>query len=451
VRNRNVLSPVTFERTPSPGPAARDHPLPEEGEGQTCELSKRLCINKSRTHCHVPHYPANRFRFLGLAWLGVTLTWHSACSPSTPADSRACGTAQAATGSGTVPVGVVTAQRKDLTRTITLPGTLVAFSEVTLYGKVAGYVKSIRVDKGDTVRRGQTLALLEAPEMVKEVDQAEASFREARARLDRAKAEANLQAATYKRYGEVHAKDPDAISNQELDEFRSRSEVADAEVKLAEARVETARANHARLVVLNEYASINSPFSGVVTARYVDPGALIQAATSSTQGQPIVTVQDLDTIRVYVSVPEIDVPFVHIGTPASLTTAAYPGKVFKAAVTRFTEALDPSTRTMKTEIDVRNPQHILRPGMYADVTLEIEKLPDVLVIPDSALAVEGSKKFVWVVRDGTAHRVQVETGLDDGNQLEVRSGLEGGEQVVVAGKDGLAEGKAVQASTASSR
>ena len=451
MRNRNVLSPVTFERTPSPGPAARDHPLPEEGEGQTCELSKRLCINKSRTHCHVPHYPANRFRFLGLAWLGVTLTWHSACSPYTPADSRACGTAQAATGSGTVPVGVVTAQRKDLTRTITLPGTLVAFSEATLYGKVAGYVKSVPVDKGDKVRGGQILALLEAPEMVKEVDQAEASFREARARLDRAKAEANLQAATYKRYGEVHAKDPDAISNQELDEFRSRSEVADAEVKLAEARVETARANHARLVVLNEYASINSPFSGVVTARYVDPGALIQAATSSTQGQPIVTVQDLDTIRVYVSVPEIDVPFVHIGTPASLTTAAYPGKVFKAAVTRFTEALDPSTRTMKTEIDVRNPQHILRPGMYADVTLEIEKLPDVLVIPDSALAVEGSKKFVWVVRDGTAHRVQVETGLDDGNQLEVRSGLKGGEQVVVAGKDGLAEGKAVQASSASGR
>ena len=408
-------------------------------------------LNKTVRDGHPPHHKKNGCRSLVVTLLGLTLPWYCACSPSTPADSRACGTAQAAARSGTIPVGVVTAQRKDLTRTITLAGTLVAFSEATLYGKVAGYVKSIHVDKGDTVRRGQTLALLEAPEMVKEVDQAEASFREARARLDRAKAEANLQAATYKRYGEVHAKDPDAISNQELDEFRSRSEVADAEVKLAEARVETARANHARLVVLNEYASINSPFSGVVTARYVDPGALIQAATSSTQGQPIVTVQDLDTIRVYVSVPEIDVPFVHIGTPASLTTAAYPGKVFKAAVTRFTEALDPSTRTMKTEIDVRNPQHILRPGMYADVTLEIEKLPDVLVIPDSALAVEGSKKFVWVVRDGTAHRVQVETGLDDGNQLEVRSGLKGGEQVVVAGKDGLAEGKAVQASSASGR
>jgi RND family efflux transporter MFP subunit len=309
---------------------------------------------------------------------------------------------------------------------------------------VAGYVKSISVDKGDTVRRGQTLALLEAPEMVKEVDQAEASFREALARLDRAKAEANLQAATYKRYSEVHAKDPDAISNQELDEFRSKSEVADAEVKLAEARVETARANHERLVALNEYACITSPFSGVVTARYVDPGALIQAATSSTQGQPVVTVQNLDTIRVYVSVPEIDVPFVHIGTPASLTTAAYPRRVFKASVTRFAEALDPSTRTMKTEIDVGNRQHVLRPGMYADLTLEIETLSDALVVPDAALAVEGSKKSVWVVRDGTSHRVQVETGLDDGAQTEIRSGLSGSEQVVVTGKEGLTESRPVQ-------
>jgi len=404
--------------------------------------------NKTVRDGHPPHRKKNGCRSLAVTLLGLTLPWHCACSHSTPADPQA---AQAAARLGVIPVGVVTAQRKDLTRTITLPGTLVAFNEATLYGKVAGYVKSIGVDKGDTVRRGQTLALLEAPEMVKEVDQAEASFREALARLNRAKAEADLQAATYKRYSEVHAKDPDAISNQELDEFRSKAEVADAEVKLAEARVETARANHGRLVALNEYASITAPFSGVVTGRYVDPGALIQAATSSTQGQPVVTVQDLDTIRVYVSVPEVDVPLVHAGTPASLATAAYPGKVFKAAVTRFAEALDPSTRTMKTEIDVRNPQRILRPGMYADVTLEIEALANVLVIPDSALVVEGAKKFVWVVRDGTAHRVQVETGLDDGNQLEVRSGLKGGEQVVVAGKDGLAEGKAVQASSASGR
>ncbi len=376
--------------------------------------------------------------------LGGALVCFPACSHSTQGNPQA---PPGQAGSAKSPVGVVTAERKDVVRKIILPGTLVAVNEATLYGKVAGYVKSIRVDKGDSVRRGQTLAVLEAPEMEKEVDQAQASHREALARLNRAKAEADLQAATYMRYREVHDKDPDAISNQELDEYRSKSEVANAEVKLAEARVETARANQERLVALNQYASITAPFSGIVTARYVDLGALIQAATSSIQGQPIVTVQDLDAIRVYVSAPEIDVPFIHSGTRASLTTAAYPGKLFRAAVSRIAEALDPSSRTMKTEIDFRNPQHILRPGMYGDVTLEIEKLPNALVIPDVALVVEGSKKFIWVVRDGTAHRVQVEIGLDDGTQVEIRSGLSAGEQLVVAGKEGLAEGKLVRASS----
>lgn len=373
---------------------------------------------------------------------GAVLVCFLACSHSTDPGPQA---APARASSAKVSVSVVTAERRDLVRKITLPGTLVALNEATLYGKVAGYVKSIRVDKGDSVHRGQTVAVLEAPEMVKEVDQAQAGYREALASLGRAQAEADLQTATYKRYGEVHRKDPDAIANQELDEYRSKSEVAAAEVKLAEARVETARANHERLVALNQYTFITAPFSGVVTARYVDPGALIQAATSSIQGQPIVTVQDLDTIRVYASVPEIDVPFIHVGTPASLTTAAYPGRSFKAAVTRFAEALDPSTRTMKTEIDVRNPQHVLRPGMYADVTLVIETLRNVLIILDSALAVEGSRKFVWVVRDGLARKVQVGTGLDDGTQTEIRSGLTGGELLVVAGKDGLTEGNPVQA------
>src|SRR5207237_58773 len=230
--------------------------------------------------------------------LGALLACCSACSYSKRADP------QAAPGLSKAPVGVVTAERRELVRKIALPGTLVAFNEATLYGKVAGYVKSIRVDKGDSVRRGQTVAVLEAPEMVKEVDQAQAGYREALASLNRAKAEADLQAATYKRYGEVHRKDPDAIANQELDEYRSKSEVGEAEVKLAEAKVETAKANHDRLAALNQYASITAPFNGVITARYVDPGALIQAATSSLQGQPTVTVQDLDIIRVYVSVPE---------------------------------------------------------------------------------------------------------------------------------------------------
>ncbi len=321
-----------------------------------------------------------------------------------------------------------------------------AFNEATLYGKVAGYLGSISVDKGDRVHRGQTLALLEVPEMVKEIDQAEAASQEALANLNRSRAEAELRRATYRRYSEVHSKDPDAISDQELDEYHNKFEVAESEVKLAEAKVASARANHDRLVALHQYASITAPFSGVVTARFVDPGALIQAATSSMQGQPIVTLQALDSIRVYVSVPEIDVPLIRIGTAVSLTTAAYARKIFQASVTRFAEALDPATRTMKTEIDIPNPQHLLRPGMYAQVMLEVERRPGAVVVPATALIIEGSRKLVYVAREGAAHRVEVETGLDDGTEVEVRSGLTGGEQVIGAGKENLAEGQPIEAS-----
>ncbi len=325
-----------------------------------------------------------------------------------------------------------------------------AFNEATLYGKVAGYLRSISVDKGDKVRAGQTLAVIEVPEMAKEVEQAEAACQEALANLKKAKAQLELQTVTYQRYVDVHDRDPEAISKQEIDEWRNKYELAKAEVQLAEAKVTTARANRDRLMTLDRYSRIAAPFRGVVTARFVDPGALIQAATSSVQAQPIVTIQTLDTLRTYVSVPEVEVPKIHKGNEMTLTTAAYPGKVFKGSVTRFAEALDPATRTMKTEIDISNPQGLLRPGMYADVMLVLEKRPNAVVIPDTALETEGDRKFAYIVRDGTAHRVAVETGLDDGTNVEILAGLIDGESVIVTGKEGLAEGKPVEPSPLSS-
>ncbi|MDE3180963.1 MAG: efflux RND transporter periplasmic adaptor subunit [Acidobacteriota bacterium] len=374
--------------------------------------------------------------------LGIAVILLAACAHRADPQSARAKAAQAK-----IPVGVVTVVRRNIDREIALPGTLVAFYQATLYGKVAGYLRSITVDKGDAVYKGQTLAVLEVPEMVDEVDEARAAYQEALANLNQARAEAELQAVTYQRFSEVHRKDPDAVAKQELDQYRSKFDVAEAEIKLAEAKVATARANLNRLIALHQYADITAPFTGIITARFVDPGALIQAATSSNQGQPIVTLQDLGTIRAYVSVPEVNVPFIHVGAPASLTTAAYPGRVFRAAVTRFADALDPATRTMKTEIDVRNPRHALRPGMYADVTLVLEKVRGAMVIPDSALVIEGSQKFVWLARDGFAHGVEVETGLDNGTDVEIRAGLRAGEQVIVTGKDSVTEGSALEMSS----
>lgn len=368
------------------------------------------------------------------------------CSRPTSADSKA----QTQGHQTATRVGVIQAQRKELVRKINLPGTLVAASEATLYGKVAGYLRSISVDKGDRVRAGQTLAVIEVPEMTKEVEQADAVYNEAIANLEKAKTQMELQAATYQRYRDVQSKEPGAVSQQEVDESRAKYQAAKSEVQLAEAKVGTARASRERLVALERYSRILAPFSGVITARFVDPGALIQAATSSAQAQPVVTIQNLDTLRTYVNVPELEVPKIHKGNEATLTMSAYPGRVFTGSVTRFAEALDPATRTMKTEIDIPNPQHVLRPGMYVDVTLELEKHPKALVIPDSALVIEGERKFAWVVRNGTAHHVPLETELDDGWNVEIVRGLDSGESVIVAGKDGLSEGKPVQPSPLSS-
>jgi len=401
-------------------------------------VSDRTCVN-----CKLPFLRPRARAAATLAVLFAGLLSFSACSNGTRANSEA---SNSGTDGSKLAVGVVTAQQKDLARKITLPGTLVALNEATIYGKVAGYLRSIRVDKGDRVRRGEVLAVLEVPEMVKEVDQAQAAYQQALADLSRAKAEAELQAATFERYQEVHSKDPDAISKQELDQYRSKNDVAEADVELAKAKVSTAHANVGRLDALRQYAEITAPFSGIVTARSVDTGALIQAGTSSQKGQPVVTLQDMDTLRIYVSVPEVDVPFIRAGTPATMTTAAYPGKVFKASVTRFTEALDPATRTMKTEIDMRNRDHTLRPGMYANVTLDIQTVHNAIVIPDSALVMQGIRTFVWVVRHGTAHKVQVGTGLDNGAEVQIRSGVSEGQQVIIEGIGGLTEGNAVEVS-----
>lgn len=382
-------------------------------------------------------------RALAATLLGAAVACFSSCSGSTHADSQS---GPSPSGQVRPRVGVVKPERKDLTRKIDLPGTLAAFNEATLYGKVAGYLRAIPVDKGDRVRTGQMLATIEVPEMAKEVEQAEALLKEAVATLNRSKAELELQRTTYERYRDVQSRDPEAISKQEIDEWRNKFELAKAEVELAEAKISTARANRDRFLALDRYSRITAPFSGVVTARFVDPGALIQAATSSVQAQPIVTIQDFHILRTYINIPEVDVAMIRRGSKATLTTAAYPGKVFEASVTRFSEALDPASRTMKTEMDIPNPLSVLRPGMYVDVTLELESHPLALVIPDAALVVEDNRKYIYVVREGAAHRVALETGLDDGNQVEVLSGLKGDEQVIVTGKEGLAEGKPIEPS-----
>ncbi len=327
-----------------------------------------------------------------------------------------------------VTVTVIRPARRTLTRSLKVPGSIEAFQEATLYAKTAGYLSRITVDRGDRVGRGQVLAEISVPEMAGERDVAGARLREAEAAL-------GLKKVTAERTREVYAVEAGAVTRQQVDQ-------AEAELAAAESNVARLRAELARLETLLDYATIRAPFDGIVTDRFVDPGAMIQLATSSAQA-PIVTLMNMDTVRVFVDVPEPDVPFVSRTTPAHLTVEVLPGEDFRGTVTRYATALDPKTRTMKTEIDLRNSQHRLRPGMFAAVVLELGRRENALTLPAAALLVEKDTSYVFTVVDGAARRTSVKTGFSDGIVVEVLEGLNGSESVILAGRGLVTDGMRV--------
>jgi RND family efflux transporter MFP subunit len=300
-------------------------------------------------------------------------------------------------------------------RTLTLPGEVHAWKQATLYAKVSGYVKRMTVDKGDRVKEGQLLATLESPE----TDQAVLS----------AKAALATKRLVAERYKQLAPKG--IISQQELDTASGDLAVAEAEL--------------ARTAALEGYEAIRAPFDGVVTARFVDPGALLPAATGSTSSaQPLVEVTDMSRVRIYVYLGQGDAPFVKEGTPAKLDTEAHPGQSIDAMVTRITRELDEKTRTMLTEIDVDNQSTWVYPGLYVHVSMKLDT-PPALAIPADAVFLRDGKPVVAVVDGGKARFTPIETGDDDGKVVRVLSGLKEGDLVALHVGDEVSDGSPVQA------
>jgi len=209
------------------------------------------------------------------------------------------------------------------------------------------------------------------------------------------------------------------------------------------AHLDKARAELGKLQVLAEFAKVRAPFDGVVTERFVDPGALIQAGANSL-GSPVVSLAKIDQVRVYVFVPEVDVSQVIRGLAAKVRLDGFPGRVFAGKVTRFADALDPQSRTMKTEIDLPNSDHRILPGMFGTVTLELRTDLNALFLPDQAVR-QGSdgNKFVYTVENDRLRKMEITTGQDDGKMTQV-FGLRGAEAVVLSGGDNLQEGTSVK-------
>ena len=325
------------------------------------------------------------------------------------------------TSAGAPQVQVLKVQRRNMSQTLSLPANISPWYQATLYGKVSGYVKWIGFDKGDAVKQGQLLAVIDAPEVEDQYRQAEADYKIKKITADRL-------------YG-VWKENHDVIAKQDVD--------------VAQAAAEAAKHLRDNRRTLLEYTKVYAPFDGVITARFADPGALIQAATgSATQAVPLFTVMDLETLRIYVNVPQESSLMAKPGVSATLAVRELPGEEFKAAITRTTEALDPATRTLLVEIDLPNKEHKLQPGMFVNAVLHLQQHPNALVIPPAAIvtAQNGNTKAVYVHDQGQVRLVPIKTGIDDGVWLEVVEGLNGGEEIVVVGKGGLTDGQAVKAS-----
>jgi RND family efflux transporter MFP subunit len=314
-----------------------------------------------------------------------------------------------------------------MVRSIVLPGDLIGFTEAMLHAKISGYLERISVDKGDQVKKGQVLAVLEVPEL--------------RQKLKRAQASLTVRRLTYERLHAVWQEDPRVVAREDVD-------VAHGEFRQAEAEVE-------ELTALVGYTNIIAPFDGVITARYVDPGALVPAAgqigsmgaggTATVRGpSPVMAIANIDILRVYVYVPEAETGRIKVGMPAALRLQAFPEREFAGTVARFAKALDLSTRTMLAEVDIENPRHELYPGMYAEVTLELERRPQTLKLPATALGKSANGSFVYTVQGDRIKKVAVQAGFTDGAVVEIASGLTGDEQVVRHVSSDLSDGELVQ-------
>jgi membrane fusion protein (multidrug efflux system) len=309
------------------------------------------------------------------------------------------------------------AVRGDVVRYVSLPGTVKANRQVTLYSKVPGYLKSLSVDKGDAVQAGQLLGEIEVPELL--------------ADLAKQTAELSVAETAHRRINDARAKSPDLITPALFDE--------------AAGRVEIARASLERTQTLLGFSHIAAPFAGIVTARYADPGAFIPAAASGSTAQSaaVVTLMDFATVRVHVAVPEMEAPLVAVGEPVKFSLESLPGKTFEAKISRFGYALDPATKTTLVEADFANASLLLRPGMYATVRVGVDKHSGVITLPTEALVMEKTAAFVFKTVDGRAKKTAIKPGFNDGAHFEVAEGLAENDLVLIAGKTALTDGQLV--------
>jgi multidrug efflux pump subunit AcrA (membrane-fusion protein) len=380
------------------------------------------------------------------------------------------------TGVPTVTVVKVVKAPQDVE--LSLPGSISAVAEASIYARAAGYVQKRMVDLGDRVTAGQTMAELDTPELDQQVAQlraalaqAQQQLTQARASLVQAEAQRDLAKVTFERYDNLLRKG--AVARQDTDTqesaFKTSAALVDAQqanIRAAEENVRVSEAGLERIVTLQDYKHVKTPVTGVVTVRNIDTGYLISttgagqgntpldipgAQSQTTGGNEMFRVAQIGTLRILISVPQASSTGINVGMPARVVVNEFPGRSFAGKVTRTSGSLDPNSRTLLTQIDVPNQDGKLIPGMYATVYLQIHRdVPPLLVPGDSIIAGPGGMQvgiLLEVPEKQGAQRIHLQTvqpGRDYGAQTEIIGGLNGSETVVVNPGDDVREGNLVK-------
>lgn len=363
-------------------------------------------------------------------------------------------------------VVVTPVTRRNMDNKLAIAAEFHPFQEIDVDAKVAGYVKSILVDVGDHVHQGQILAILEIPELEDQIRQDQAVVAMAQQGINQARAEVQRDESAYTaahlqymRLAGVMKTQPDLVAQQDVDNAQAKDQGADAEVAAskanqgaAESRLSVAKANEEKTATLFAYARIIAPFTGVITRRYADTGAMLPAGTSSSKQElPLVRLSQNDLLRLEIPVPEEDVPKVQLNTPVDVYVKALQ-EHFQGKVARFADSLDMSTRSMLTEVDVPNPEYKLVPGMYADVSVTLDRRAGATAAPIQALYAEGDTFVAFVVNGlNRVEKRPLTIGIRTGDAAEILTGLQAGERVAISHLDQLHNGELVQPRTVEDR
>ena len=343
-----------------------------------------------------------------------------------------------------VTVGIAPPIRADIDIRLAYTADISPYQVVNIFSRVDGYIATLHVDKGDFVKTNQLLVEIDHTDYHHAVNQAKANLSAAKAKVAQQDAVLRNAKLTFDRM-QTLIKDQ-FVSQQDLDNAQVNLDAARAAQDSLQAQVnqmEVALAQSERNLT---YSYIRAPFAGYVAERNLDTGAYVSSATASTStmSRGIMSLHDINTVRVLIEVVERDIPLVQVGQKAELRAEAYPDHAFEGTVTRIVQALNRATRTMTVEVDLPNGDRRLKGGMFARVEVLVGTHRQALQIPIDAVSRLEETQYVYVVRDGKARRVEVEVGARSGNRIEITKGLTGNESVIVSGKDLVHDGRPVQ-------